>query len=62
MYLPSVLVSGGDFLAVSNYVEDKQMWNSMQGVISPPFSSNGNKDTKKLRKSPPLTNAEGKCT
>lgn len=44
---------------VSNYVEDKQMWNSMQGVISPPFSSNGNKDTKKLRKSPPLTNAEG---
>lgn len=44
---------------VSNYVEDKQMWNSIQGVYSPPFSSNGNKDTKKLRKSPPLTSPEG---
>lgn len=44
---------------VSNYVEDKQMWNSMQGLYSPPFSSNGSNDPKKLRKSPPLTNLEG---
>lgn len=45
---------------VSNYIEDKQMWNSMQGVYSPPFSSKENKDSKKLRKSPALTNPEGK--
>ncbi|XP_076096927.1 G patch domain-containing protein 2-like [Mytilus galloprovincialis] len=44
---------------VSNYIEDKQMWNSMQGVYSPPFSSKENKDSKKLRKSPALTNPEG---